>query len=101
MISVATVVNILMLLYFHILNATTSQWTLEEVHHSEVERFLPPDHQCVKTTNQIVGRGQEVGAGGDRYLSFWKVLSAHRSSSGTQRLQQQQQQQRGGEQGPQ
>ena len=37
MISVVTVVNILMLLYFHILNATTSQWTLEEVHHSEVE----------------------------------------------------------------
>ena len=66
MISVATVVNILMLLYFHILNATTSQWTLEEVHHSEVERFLPPDHQWVKTTNQIVGRGQEVGGGGDQ-----------------------------------
>ena len=64
MISVVTAVNTLMLLYFHILNATTSQWTLEEVHHSEVERFLPPDRQCVKTTNQIVGRGQEVGAGG-------------------------------------
>ena len=66
MIRVVSVVNILMLLYFHILNATTSQWTLEEVHHSEVERFLPPDHQWVKTTNQIVGRGQEVGAGGDQ-----------------------------------
>ena len=57
MISVVTVVNILMLLYFHILNATTSQWTLEEVHHSEVERFLPPDHQWVKTTNQRKGPG--------------------------------------------
>ena len=43
MISVVSVVNILMLLYFHILNATTSLWTLEKVHHSEVERFLPPD----------------------------------------------------------
>ena len=64
--SVVTVVNILMLLYFHILNATTSLWTLEEVHHSEVERFLPPHHQCVKTTNQSLGRGQEVEAGGDQ-----------------------------------
>ena len=74
MFSVVTVVNILMLLYFHILNATTSQWTLEEVHHSEVERFLPPDHQCVKTTNQIVGRGQEVGAGGDQVFVLLESL---------------------------
>ena len=60
MISVVTVVNILMLLYFHILNATTSQWTLEEVHHSEVEKFLPPDNQWVKTTNQRKGTGSRV-----------------------------------------
>ena len=91
MISVGTVVNILMLLYFHILNATTSLWTLEEVHRSEGEGFLPPDHQCVKTTNQILGRGQEVGAGGAQ--SSWRVYSTHRFSSGRERLQQQQQQQ--------
>ena len=47
MISVVTVVNILMLLYFHILNATTSLWTLEKVHHSEVEVFTtrPPVYE--------------------------------------------------------
>ena len=30
---------------------------MEEVHHSEVERFLPPDHQWVKTTDQRKGTG--------------------------------------------
>ena len=74
MISVVTVVNILMLLYFHILNATTSLWTLEKVHHSEVERFLPPDLQCMKTTNQILGRGQEVRAGGDQVFVLLESL---------------------------
>ena len=73
MFSVVTVVNILMLLYFHILNATTSLWTLEKVHHSEVERFLPPDLQCMKTTNQT-GRGQEVRAGGDQVFVLLESL---------------------------
>ena len=73
MISVVTVVNILML-YFFVLNATPSLWTLEEVHHSEVERFLPPDLQCMKTTNQILGRGQEVRAGGDQVFVLLESL---------------------------
>ena len=33
---------------------------MEEVHHSEVERFLPPDNQWVKTTNQRKGTGSRV-----------------------------------------
>ena len=67
MISVVTVVNILMLLDFHILNATTSLWTLHWRRFiSQRWRFIQPDHQCVKTTNQSPGRGQEVGAGGDQ-----------------------------------
>ena len=74
MISVVSVVNILMLLYFHILNATTYLWTLEKVHHSEVERFLPPDLQCMKTTNEILGRRQEVRAGGDQVFVLLESL---------------------------
>jgi hypothetical protein len=65
MISVVTVVNIFMLLDFHILNATTSLWT-RHWRRFIIQRWrlLQPDHQCVKTTNQSLGRGQEVGAGG-------------------------------------
>ena len=31
-----------------------------------LEEVLQQDHQCVKTTIQSPGRGQEVGAGGDQ-----------------------------------
>ena len=62
MISVVTVVNILTLLDFHILNATASLWRFI----IQRWRFLQPDHQCVKTTKLNLGRGQEVGAGGEQ-----------------------------------